>query len=69
MKKPIITLYVATQKVLGSDYPKRHLFETIKDRNAFVRSTDYADIAGTVKLTPSQYEQWKTFGDWNRYEG
>ena len=67
MEKSTITLYVATRRVWGSDHPQRLFFETIKERNAFVRSNDYTDIAGTVKLTPSQYEQWKTFGDWNRY--
>jgi hypothetical protein len=62
--KKTITLYVATKKIWGSDFPRYHYFETIAERNAFVRDNDYADKAGTVKLTVEQYEEWKQFGEW-----
>ena len=65
--KKTYTLYVATQKIWGADFPRRHYFETIKERNAFVRSTDYTETAGTVKLNETQYAQFKQFGDWDRY--
>lgn len=63
--KKTYTLYVAAQKVWGSDSFMYHYFESIKDRNAFVRSTDYTDIGGTVKLNEVQYEQFKQFGTWD----
>lgn len=62
MKK--ITLYAATQKVWGADHPRFRYFETIQQRNAFVRENDYTEKAGTVKITEAQYEQWKQFGVW-----
>ena len=61
------TLYAAAQKVWGSSFPRFVYFESIKERNAFVKSNDYTDIAGTVKLTPSQYEHWKTYGEYDPY--
>ena len=61
------TLYVATQKVWGADYPYYYYFATIKERNAFVRDNDYTDKAGTVKLSETQYAQFQQFGDWDRY--
>lgn len=66
MKNTTITLYAATQKVWGSTHPHYHYFETIKERNAFVRENDYTDKAGTVKITPEQFAQWKEYGEWNR---
>lgn len=63
-----ITLYVASQKVWGADYPINFYFETIQERNAFVKRTDYSAKAGTVKLTPTQYDDWKKYGDWDRYD-
>lgn len=59
-----ITLYVATKKVWGADWLMHYYFETIKERNAFVRDTDYTDKAGTVKITAEQYDQWKQYGYW-----
>ena len=67
MKKTTITLYAATQKVWGATYPRTVYFETLKERNAFVRENDYTEIAGTVKLTTKQFSQWKEFGEWDRY--
>lgn len=63
--KNTYTLYVANQKVWGSDSLMYHYFETIKDRNAFVRSTDYASVGGTVKLNETQYYQFKQYGSWD----
>lgn len=65
MKNTTVTLYVATQKVWGADRPRYRYFETIKERNAFVRDTDYTDKAGTVKITPEQYAQFKAHGYWS----
>lgn len=65
--KKIYTLYVATQKVWGADYLHPHYFETIQERNAFVRDNDYTDKAGTVKLNETQYAQWKEFGVWDQH--
>ena len=65
--KKTYTLYAATQKVWGAYFPRYRYFGTIKERNAFVRNTDYADAAGTVKLNETQYAQFKQFGDWDRY--
>ena len=65
--KKTITLYAATQKVWGTDHPKFHYFEHIKERNAFVRENDYTEAAGTVKLNEAQYEQWRQFGTWDAY--
>ena len=65
--KKTYTLYVATQKVWGADHPRFHYFETIQERNAFVRDNDYTDKAGTVKLNETQYAQWKEFGVWDQY--
>lgn len=62
-----ITLYAAAQKVWGATYPRTVYFETIQERNAFVRDNDYTDKAGTVKLTPAQFAQWKEYGEWDRY--
>lgn len=59
-----ITLYAATQKVWGATHPRMHYFESIKERNEFVRDHDYADIAGTVKVTERQFQQWKDCGAW-----
>ena len=59
-----ITLYAATQKVWGADHPRFIYFDTMRERNTFVQTTDYADIAGTVHLTEEQYQQWKRFGEW-----
>lgn len=66
MKKTII-LYAATQKAWGADHPKFHYFETIKERNAFVRENDYTEVAGTVKINEAQHVQWKRFGAWDAY--
>lgn len=62
--KKTYTVYAATQKVWGGDF-RFHYFETMKERNAFVRNTDYSDIAGTVKLNEAQYAQFKEFGHWD----
>lgn len=67
MKKTTITLYAATQKIWGATFPRTIYFETIKERNAFVRDNDYTDKAGTVKLNDTQYAQWKACGEWDRY--
>lgn len=67
MKKTTITLYAATQKVWGATHPRTFYFETIKERNAFVRENDYTDNAGTVELNETQYAQFKQFGEWDRY--
>lgn len=63
--KKTYTLYAAAQKVWGSDSLRHHYFDTIKERNAFVRNTDYTDAAGTVKLSEAQYAQFKKFGVWD----
>ena len=65
--KKTYTLYAATQKVWGANYPRYCYFESIKERNAFVRNTDYTETAGTVRLNETQYKQFKQFGDWDRY--
>ena len=65
--KKAYTLYAATQKVWGADHPRYSYFESIKERNAFARDTDYAEIAGTVKLNEAQYQQFKRFGEWDEY--
>ena len=67
MKKTTITLYAATQKVWGATNPRYVYFETIQERNAFVKANDYTDKAGTVKLNATQYAQWKQHGEWDRY--
>ena len=64
MKKTTKTLYTAYQKVWGADYSEPHYFETIKERNAYVRNTDYTDTGAPVKLTDRQYQQWKEYGSW-----
>ena len=65
--KKTITLYAARQNVWGSTYHRTVYFETIKERNAFVRDNDYTEKAGTVKITDTQYEQFKACGEWDRY--
>lgn len=65
--KKTYTLYAATQKAWGADFPRYHYFKNIKERNDFVRNTDYSEIGGTVKLNETQYAQFEQFGDWDRY--
>lgn len=65
MEKTTITLYAASQKVWGATHSHIHYFETIKERNAFVRDNDYTDNAGTVKLTDAQYADYKRRGTWD----
>ena len=62
-----IKLYRATQKVWGATYPRYIYFDTKKERDEFVSVTDYTNKAGFVMLTSHQYDQWKRYGDWDRY--
>lgn len=57
------TLYVAKTKVWGSDNWNYTYFETIKERNAYVKAHDYTDIGGTVKLTERQYKWYQKYGE------
>ena len=66
-KKNTVTLYAARQNVWGATNPRTVYFETIQQRNAFVKENDYTEKAGTVKITAAQYEQFKACGTWDRY--
>lgn len=65
MKKPTKTrtLYAA-KKYYGGDGPILVYFETIKERNAYIKANDYVNIAGTVKLTENEFNMWKASGHW-----
>ena len=55
------TLYVAKTKRWGSDLWDYHYFETIKERNAYVKAHDYTDNGGTVKMTEEEYAKHLRF--------
>lgn len=61
------TLYVAKTAVWGSTFPKSVYFETRKERDDYVRTTDYTDKAGTIKITDEQYDEWNRFGEFRSW--
>lgn len=56
------TLYTAIQAIWGADRPRTLYFETIKERNAYVRSHDYCNSGNPVKLTEEEFNFWKSTG-------
>lgn len=61
--KKTITIYVADQGVWGADRPHAVFFKSIKDRNAFVKATDYTRSAGTIKVTEEEYDEYERYWD------
>lgn len=59
----MITLYKAEQGVWGADKPASIYFQSIKDRNEYVKTHDYASKAGSVKVSETELDEMKRYND------